>query len=350
MMRLRRTNLNLLPIFYELLRTKSVTKAANSLNLTQSAVSQALRQLRQIMDDDLIVTMGREVRLTERAELLREPLESTVRLLDNVLNVPGAFDPRSERAHFVISTADYVAAVIGPLLVRICAREAPHVSFKLATIPLDGADQLASIDFLIAPLSLETRFGTRIGMRKLWKDRCVCLVGREAAFDGASITTVAFRARNLARFDVSGEINSGLCRVLHPTSKLEAGALYQASSFSVLGAIVEETDCVAAVPALLAVSLERTHQVRAVEFSDMDVAFDTALFWSNTARTRRGHEWFAEILTRVALDIGARISPPFVGHPRSAVVQPPPKIQAQSVHRQARDVAIGHTEMTSAAP
>jgi hypothetical protein len=68
--RLRRVNLDLLPILHELLRTRSVARTACSFGLTQSPVSPALQQLRAAFEDELLVSLGRNVHLTKRAERL----------------------------------------------------------------------------------------------------------------------------------------------------------------------------------------------------------------------------------------------------------------------------------------
>ena len=76
--RLRKVNLDLLPVLHELLRTKSVTRTAQSFNMTQPAVSRALRQLRGALDDQLLVSSGRTAHLTDRAETLAGPLARTL--------------------------------------------------------------------------------------------------------------------------------------------------------------------------------------------------------------------------------------------------------------------------------
>jgi hypothetical protein len=53
--RLHKVNLDLLPVLHELLRTRSVTRTAQSFHMTQPAVSRALRQLRDAFDDPLLV-------------------------------------------------------------------------------------------------------------------------------------------------------------------------------------------------------------------------------------------------------------------------------------------------------
>jgi len=54
--RLRRANLDLLPMLSALLRTRSVTASARELGVSQPAVSKALRQLREMFGDDLITS------------------------------------------------------------------------------------------------------------------------------------------------------------------------------------------------------------------------------------------------------------------------------------------------------
>ena len=61
--RLHKVNLDLLPVLHELLRTRSVTRTAQSFNMTQPAVSRALRQLRDAFGDPLLVSLGRNIGL-----------------------------------------------------------------------------------------------------------------------------------------------------------------------------------------------------------------------------------------------------------------------------------------------
>src|SRR5215475_6181672 len=83
--RLRRINLDLLPVLHELLRTRSVTRTARSFGMTQPAVSRALRQLRAAFDDPLLVSPGRNARLTDRAQAVATPLARTLGDLDLLL-------------------------------------------------------------------------------------------------------------------------------------------------------------------------------------------------------------------------------------------------------------------------
>ena len=175
MARLHKVNLDLLPVLHELLRTRSVTRTAQSLGITQPAVSRALRQLRGAFDDQLLISAGRDARLTERAETLIAPLGRALGELDLLLKPAGPFDPATEAVHLVINTADYVTQLLAPILAEICAREAPHVVLEFTWTGTRTAEDLAKIDFMIGPRAFGETLGKKVGRLPLWRDEMVCI-------------------------------------------------------------------------------------------------------------------------------------------------------------------------------
>lgn len=93
---LRRYDLNLLPIFDALIREESLTKAAETLGMSQPAVSNALKRLRYSLKDDLFVRTKAGLRPTQRALELRElfapALDLISRGLDDREFVPENYD------------------------------------------------------------------------------------------------------------------------------------------------------------------------------------------------------------------------------------------------------------------
>ncbi|MDR8876560.1 LysR family transcriptional regulator [Burkholderia multivorans] len=131
---LRRLNLNLLPIMYELLKTGSVTEAAARLNLTQSTVSGSLRQLRGIFGDDLLVPVGRQMIPTTISLKLFPELERLIGEISNFV-YPETFDPNSSAREFNLFMADYFASFIMPNLLTFIKSEAPSVSVRINSHP-----------------------------------------------------------------------------------------------------------------------------------------------------------------------------------------------------------------------
>jgi DNA-binding transcriptional LysR family regulator len=149
---LRNVNLNLLPILRSLLKTKSVSRAAAALHLSQPTVSDALSRLRLLFSDELLVRIGSGMKLTPRAMELLEPLESACGQLELLLR-PGDFDPAKETREFVIASSDICTFLLGRQILELIRMEAPGISLHLTDIDLHLRDKMAAreIDFALLP-------------------------------------------------------------------------------------------------------------------------------------------------------------------------------------------------------
>ena len=129
-MNLSGVNLNLLVAFDALCRERHVTRAAKRVGITQSAMSNSLRQLRALFDDELFVRAPRGVVPTARALSLAEPVRRGLSLLEGAV-APPTFDPSRDARTFVLSADDYVQLVVLPPLLTALAARAPHVRLKV---------------------------------------------------------------------------------------------------------------------------------------------------------------------------------------------------------------------------
>lgn len=149
---LSKIDLNLLVVLDVLLREKSVAQAAVRLNLTSSAVSHALKRLRLLFDNELLVRDGRRMVPTARAELLAETLPAVLRSIERALAEPEAFDPTTSTRVFRLAAPDFFSPLIPRLLKRI-GEEAPAFQLEVSALPVTGIADLKQgrYDALIAP-------------------------------------------------------------------------------------------------------------------------------------------------------------------------------------------------------
>ncbi|MFT7116705.1 MAG: DNA-binding transcriptional LysR family regulator, partial [Rhodoferax sp.] len=129
----RALDLNLLRVFDEVMTERSLTRAARKLSITQPAVSNALRRLREALDDDLIKRSGQTMVPTPRALALWPAVREALRQLQEVLT-PSLFVPGEANTTFVLAMADATAAALMPGLIEVMDREAPGVSLRV--VPL----------------------------------------------------------------------------------------------------------------------------------------------------------------------------------------------------------------------
>jgi DNA-binding transcriptional LysR family regulator len=140
--RLRSVDLNLLLKIHVLLEERGVGAAARRLGITQPSTSAALDRARRMLGDPLLHRSGRTMRLTPKAEALREPLKRL--LLDAGALIGSDQDLSFVRRTVRLCVSDVLAVQLLPTVMRDLARNAPGI--RLAVLPWgDGAESAASL-------------------------------------------------------------------------------------------------------------------------------------------------------------------------------------------------------------
>ncbi|QXB56698.1 LysR family transcriptional regulator [Aeromonas sp. FDAARGOS 1415] len=130
-MKLHQLDLNLLLAFDALMTQGSVTRAAESLFVSQPAMSHALNRLRTFFDDPLLVRTPQGMLPTARAQRLHLGVQQALRLLEQQLSEEDEFDPRHSKRRFVLCTTDYVECVLIPPLIQRLRGLAPGVTIEI---------------------------------------------------------------------------------------------------------------------------------------------------------------------------------------------------------------------------
>lgn len=130
-MKLHQLDLNLLLAFDALMTLGSVTRAADSLFISQPAMSHALARLRTFFGDPLLVRTPQGMLPTPRAQRLHLGVQQALRLLEQQLSEEEEFEPRHSRRHFVLCTTDYVECVLIPPLMQRLKKLAPGVTIEI---------------------------------------------------------------------------------------------------------------------------------------------------------------------------------------------------------------------------
>lgn len=134
-MNLSKINLKLLVALDALLRERHVTRAGERLHITQSAMSNLLKQLREVFKDELFVR-GQASRMipTPRALELEQPIKEILGQIGNVFEQKRRFNPKTAKHTFTIGMSDYAELVLLPPLIRLITQQAPGVEFMVKHI------------------------------------------------------------------------------------------------------------------------------------------------------------------------------------------------------------------------
>lgn len=200
---LRTFDLNLLKVFDEVMSERSLTRAAQRLALTQPAVSNALRRLREALGDELLVRKGRGLEPTARGLELWPLVREVLRTLQMSL-APADFDPATADNAFVLTMADATAAELMPGLVSVLENEAPGVTLRVVPLTTrdprrlldDGKADLAIGHFpaVLADLTAKAQSGDNVSFlhHRLFAGDYVCVMRQDHPLAGTPLTLDRF--------------------------------------------------------------------------------------------------------------------------------------------------------------
>ena len=157
MVNLRTFDLNLLRIFEAISHDGSVSKAADTLGLSQPAVSNALNRLRQHFDDPLFVRTLRGMEPTPKAEQLALAVHGGMTTIRAGLSAGVDFDPERSERRFTLLMTDVGEISFLPIVLSAVRHRAPHVDITVMESGLAGYEDLLEngmVDLAIGRIKL----------------------------------------------------------------------------------------------------------------------------------------------------------------------------------------------------
>jgi DNA-binding transcriptional LysR family regulator len=306
-MNLSTIDLNLLIALDALLSEGHVGRAGRKVGLSQPAASHALKRLRDLLGDPLLVRVGSRMELTPRATALRESLAETLQQVQALL-VADAFEPGRSYREFSLMMQDHIAHLIVPQLAKRLYREAPGITLHVLAWQSPASmkpERFRSIDLLIS-CALNTLPGFQ----------------RETLFTDTEVTVVRrghpsiARMKNLKTFLNSRHVavvGRGLVEDPVDTWLRQQGfgrqiALRVPSYLQALQAVAQ-TDLVAFVPKRLAESFARPFSLAV-----LPPPIDPGEYQEYLFRPRRGAQdlassWLLKLMREIGKNLSTHRSP-----------------------------------------
>lgn len=287
-------DLNLLSVLEVVLEERSVRGAATRLGLTPSAVSHALRRLREQLGDPLVVRTAMGVVPTERAERLAAPLGKALKELRSVLTDEADFDAATVRRGFTLSSADLAQFVLLPALVRSLARTAPGVRLVVRPPRGDLYDSLArgTLDLAFGIFE-DAPEGFRY--QALFHEDFLCIVrkGHPAARGALSLERyLSLQHISVAPRGSAGSIvDSALARLGHRRT-----VALVVPHFLVAPHIVAETDLLLMLPARVARHFAQRLPLRLLPPPLPLSGFTIGQLWHDRTHRDPAHRWLRKLI------------------------------------------------------
>ena len=294
-------DMRLLRCFEALMAERSVSRAAQRLNLSQPAMSHALGRLRRLFDDPLLLKGHGQMNPTGRALELETQVRDLLAGADRLIRKPTAFDPATARARFVMMAPEYVEYLIAPLLVQRLQEEAPGIDVEFRTSdPEHALDwfERGDIDFRLGwlPESPQT-----LRFKLLFRDRLVCLARKG-------------HPRIKGRIPAETYLQTPHVRVQKPRTWVSTRAIDQAVSslrrrlrvalqvqnvFAVAN-VVAGSNFIATVPERLARSFSEKFPIQILPLPLNVPDMRIAVYWHERTHKQAAHKWFRQLLADTA--------------------------------------------------
>ena len=178
LLNINRVDLNLLVYLDALLRERNVTQAAAQLNLSQPAMSNGLRRLRELFDDPLLVRTSEGMTPTERALELEPIVREVLTSIDRAVQPRSEFDARNAHRVFRIMASDYAESTLFPSVLGKLRTLAPGLTLDIMT-PSDVSFldvERGKVDMVINRFDSMPQSFHQI---HLWNDTFTCVLSPE---------------------------------------------------------------------------------------------------------------------------------------------------------------------------
>ena len=173
-------DLHLIRVLHTVIAERSVSRAAVRLGMHQPAVSTALKRLRELAGDPILVRSGSGMQPTDVALRMLAPTAAILQAAESLFTDARAFDPRSSQRHFRIAASDYLDPLFLPAVVAHLKKEAPLCAVEIMALgsDTDYVEQLAHghVDIVIGNWPQPP---AELRMAQLFADDPVCLVSSQ---------------------------------------------------------------------------------------------------------------------------------------------------------------------------
>jgi len=288
-----------------LMEEKNVSRAAERMFVTQSAMSHTLQRLRQQLDDPLLVKTPAGMKPTDRALSLVDPVKAVLRDIKRLIRAPEEFDPAQSRRRFVIAATDYMDLLVLPPLVERITLGAPgidiHVKRTESPFPEEDLehndlDVVLGFDAILKPPAYLSR-------TKLFEDRMACVVGRQHMIGKSGrLTLEEYLSRKHMLISRTGT-RAGLIDEWLAERGLARRIALIVPHFLSAPFIVAKTDMILSLPERIAIEFIGLAPLKTVAIPIELPAYDLVMVWHPLHDLDPAHRWLRDQIVEVCRNL-----------------------------------------------
>lgn len=280
-----------LKVFEALMRERNASRVAEQMGLTQQAISDQLKKMRDVFDDPLFIRKPNGFVPTPVAERLNVKIQKILLDLEG-LTAQDTFEPATASGAFVIAATDYAQIIVLPEIIERIRRDAPNLQIIIRDIDSERvADmmQFGQVDLLIAfPDVVPKTHPSKV----LFKEQYVCVASKSNPFADASI--------DIAELARHPQIAASRTRLTNRDSiddwfdlhGLTRNVVISAPCFSLVPDYINRTDAIAFLPSRSVPN----DSLAILALENGPEGFDVVVAWHARSNKDPLHNWLLELI------------------------------------------------------
>ena len=289
-----------LQVFDVLMTEHSITKAADVLSVTPSALSKTLARLRVYFGDPLFIRVSARMEPTPKALELAEPVKLVLDRFRQLRSSHAAFNPATSERTFNLHVVDAGIVNMMPPLLNYLGEHAPRVHVQAIHCDAQHLDIWLESGLIDVAIGSFPSLTTGIRRLPLWSERFACVTRRNHPRIGSTPTHDAFIAEKHVLVSAVGTAHEHLSvgRLLESHVPRE-NIVSRVPTFAAAALIAMRTEAVATIPRSLAVGLVRDCGLQLVEPPLDFPKIEIALYWHDRVHRDPGNQWIRTVLKQL---------------------------------------------------
>lgn len=288
---INRLDIKQLRVLQLLLQERNLSKVANVMGLTQQAISEQLKKLRNTFDDEMFIRTSNGVIPTHAAEKMEHKVNHILSKIDNLI-VGERFNPAELSGVLQISASDYALVTILPMLLKQVNKQAPNLKVIIRDFESDNLNQLMVTGELDLVFTFPEFIPENYPYMRLFEDHHVCVTGknsiyRDKKYSLKEIAQLPQIVISPSRPNLKGSHDSWFAK-----QDLKRNIVMSLPSFSSASSIIEVTNTIAFLPARLLPD----DRLIAIEMEESPPSFDVIVAWHKRSENNPLHRWLLDIL------------------------------------------------------
>ena len=293
-MNVNNLDLNLLRVFDAVMDTGSITVAGNRLGLTQPAMSNALRRLRDLLNDSLFVRTTAGMKPTPYGQRLGPPIRGALASIQSALAVDVGFDPKTSKRCFNIVTTDVGELMFLPRMLSKLMTTAPSVTVSSSQIPREKyreALESGVADLAIGQLpEMHTDFHQQV----LREETMVCLLRRNHGAIGDTLDLEQFLAAKHVAIVHTSAGDSSVRKALGKRAGRRQVMLHL-PHYTTVPMILAESDLIAVMPQAIATAFSKLKELKTLPLPFRMPSVQVRQFWHERSHRDAAHRWLRNL-------------------------------------------------------